>query len=109
MKAAVFWALCAALVAAGAGQRFGNPYEGNADAVRAGAKLFAQHCAQCHGRSAEGIGQAPSLRSKKVQDKPPETLFETITNGRMRSGMPTWAQLPAEQRWQIVTYLRSLK
>jgi len=27
----------------------------------------------------------------------------------MSRGMPSWAHLPAERRWQIVTYLRSLK
>jgi mono/diheme cytochrome c family protein len=100
MKAVLL--LCAILASA-------NPYEGNPDAVRAGAKLYARHCAQCPGRSAEGYGRAPSLRSPAVQTATPEALFDTVTNGRMSRGMPTWGHLPAERRWQIVTYLRSLK
>lgn len=100
MKTALL--LCALLGA-------GNPYEGKPDAVRAGAKLYACHCAQCHGGSAEGYGRAPSLRSPTVQTATPEALFHTVTNGRMGRGMPSWAHLPAERRWQIVTYLRSLK
>jgi len=100
MKAALL--LCALLAS-------GNPYEGKPDAVRAGAKLYARHCAQCHGRTAEGHGRAPSLRTAAVQAAPPEDLFHTVTNGVMRRGMPSWAHLPAERRWQIVTYLRSLK
>ncbi len=100
MKVALL--LCALLVA-------GNPYEGKPDAVHAGAKLYARHCAQCHGPDAEGYGRAPSLRSAAVQAAPPEALFQTVTNGRMRRGMPSWAHLPAQRRWQIITYLRSLK
>ncbi len=87
----------------------GNPYEGKPDAVRAGAKLYARHCAQCHGLDAGGSGRAPSLRSPAVQSASPEEMFHTLTNGRMSRGMPSWAHLPAERRWQIITYLRSLK
>ena len=87
----------------------GNPYDGKPDAVRAGAKLYGRHCAQCHGPTAEGYGRAPSLRSERIQTAAPEELFHTVTNGRMRRGMPSWAHLPAERRWQIITYIRSLK
>ena len=97
--ALLLWALLAA----------GNPYEGKPDAVRAGEKLYSRHCAQCHGRTAEGFGRAPSLRSPAVQATPPEALFEVVTNGRMGRGMPSWGHLPAERRWQIITFLRSLK
>jgi mono/diheme cytochrome c family protein len=104
MKSSLLCALGAALLAAAV-----NPYEGKPDAFRAGAKLYARHCAQCHGRDAEGYGRAPSLHSATVQAAPPEALFQTLTNGVIRRGMPGWGHLPAEQRWQIVTYLRSLK
>jgi mono/diheme cytochrome c family protein len=33
-------------------------------------------------------------------------LFWKITNGR--PPMPPWQQLPAEQRWELVNYLRTL-
>jgi mono/diheme cytochrome c family protein len=35
-----------------------NPLKNNPDAVAAGAILFEQHCAECHGNSAEG-SQSP--------------------------------------------------
>jgi mono/diheme cytochrome c family protein len=31
-----------------------------------------------------------------------------MTNGAVRSGMPVWSKLPEPQRWQIVTYVKSL-
>ncbi len=103
MKAALACALAWALFAAG------NPYEGKPEAVRAGEKLYRRHCAQCHGENAEGRGRTPSLRTPSLEAAGPEALFETITQGSMRRGMPSWGHLPAERRWQIVSYLRSLK
>ena len=38
-----------------------NPLENDPDAVPGGAKLYDQHCAECHGELAEGSG-------KKVSD-----------------------------------------
>lgn len=37
-----------------------NPYEDEPDAVLAGKKLFMQHCAECHGAHARGIGRPES-------------------------------------------------
>lgn len=86
-----------------------NPYAGGAEGARAGAKLFARHCAPCHGKNAEGRGRAPALRSPLVHDAPAEVLFDTLTNGVMRRGMPSWAHLPEARRWQLVTYLKTLQ
>jgi mono/diheme cytochrome c family protein len=85
-----------------------NPYAVQADAVRAGAKLFRQHCAECHHTNAEGGDDAPSLRAAHVQAAPPGALFWFVTNGDLRRGMPSWSRLPAERRWQLVSYLQSL-
>jgi len=32
-----------------------------------------------------------------------------LRNGSLRHGMPSFAHLPEQQRWQIVTYLKSLQ
>jgi mono/diheme cytochrome c family protein len=85
-----------------------NPFEGDMRAAAAGKKLFAQHCAECHGRSAEGSSRAPSLREDEVQQATPGTLFWLLTNGVVRRGMPVWSKLPEPQRWQIVTYIKTL-
>jgi mono/diheme cytochrome c family protein len=85
-----------------------NPLEVDPDAVAAGAKLFALHCAECHGEMAEGGRKAPSLLADPVQQATPRTLFWILTNGVVRRGMPVWSKLPEPQRWQIVSYVKSL-
>jgi mono/diheme cytochrome c family protein len=86
-----------------------NPMEGDHDAAAAGANLFDQHCAECHGELAEGGRKGPSLRADPVRQATPGTLFWLLTNGVVRRGMPVWSKLPEPQRWQLVSYLKSLK
>ena len=83
-----------------------NPYAGNAGAAAAGKKLYAQNCAQCHGRNQEGMGPAPGLDSATVRKAKPGELFWFITNGKPSSGMPAWTNLPKNQRWEIVSFLQ---
>jgi mono/diheme cytochrome c family protein len=85
-----------------------NPLASDPDAVAAGRKLFEGHCAECHGNAGEGGKKAPSLRVQAVQQATPGTLFWVLTNGVVRRGMPVWSKLPEPQRWQIVSYLKSL-
>lgn len=85
-----------------------NPLEADPDAVKAGAKLFAMHCAECHGEMAEGEKKAPSLFAPEVQQATPGALFWLLTNGVVRHGMPVWSKLPEPQRWQLVSFIKSL-
>ena len=85
-----------------------NPFAGQADAVSAGSKLFAEHCAKCHGSDALGRGKRPSLRSKEVQQASDGQIFWFLRNGNLRRGMPSWSSLPEPSRWQIIVYLKSL-
>jgi mono/diheme cytochrome c family protein len=86
-----------------------NPFENDAEAIAAGSKLFAQHCAECHGNRAEGGKKGPSLREHEVQRAAPGALFWVLTNGVVRRGMPVWSKLPEPERWQIVSFLKSLR
>ena len=88
-----------------------NPLDNDAEAIAAGRLLFEDHCAECHGESAEGgkgRKKGPTLRAAEVQNATPGTLFWLITNGVVRKGMPVWSKLPEPQRWQLVRYLKSL-
>jgi mono/diheme cytochrome c family protein len=81
-----------------------NPLESDSEAVAAGAKLFEQRCAECHGANADGGKKGPSLRAEEVQHATPGALFWVMTNGVV----PVWSRLPEPQRWQLVTYIKSL-
>ena len=85
-----------------------NPLQNDPDAVAAGAILFEQHCAECHGNTAEGSRKAPSLLVPEVQSSTQGTLFWLLTNGVVRKKMPVWSKLPEPQRWQLVRYIKSL-
>ena len=85
-----------------------NPYAGQVDAVAGGSRLFADHCAKCHGPDALGRGKRPSLRSKEVQTATDGQIFWLLKNGNRRRGMPSWSSLPEPSRWQLVAYVKSL-
>jgi len=85
-----------------------NPFDHNADALATGKILFEQHCAECHGETALGGKKAPSLRAVEIQSASPGAVFWILTNGVVRRGMPVWSKLPEPQRWQLVTYIKSL-
>ena len=87
-----------------------NPYHDQPQAIQAGRLLFADHCAQCHGNTAEGMKKRPSLRTPRVQSQATEgDLHWLLANGNLRRGMPSWSKLPDQQLWQLISYLRSLK
>jgi len=88
-----------------------NPVKGIGDAKN----VIAMNCAGCHGASGRGDGVASAAMQPKpmdwsspaVQSDTDGELFWKITNGR--GAMPAWKQLPEAQRWQIVSYIRTLK
>lgn len=86
-----------------------NPCEGQPDALAAGDKLFRQHCAECHGVDARGRNHAVNLHTSGVQNATPGELVWFLRNGNILRGMPSWSGLPEQRRWQIVTYLKSLR
>ncbi|HYW65939.1 MAG TPA: c-type cytochrome [Candidatus Dormibacteraeota bacterium] len=85
-----------------------NPMANDTDAVAAGGVLFEEHCEECHGKEALGGRKAPSLRAKEVQDAAPGAIFWILTNGVVRKKMPVWSKLPEPERWQLVSYIKSL-
>jgi len=86
-----------------------NPYQTQPDAVASGRRVFADHCAHCHGENAEGTKKRPPLRSPRVQQEATEgDLHWLLVNGNMRKGMPSWSKLGDPQIWQVIAYVRSL-
>jgi mono/diheme cytochrome c family protein len=85
-----------------------NPFESDPTAVPAGKFLFEEHCSECHGKTADGTRRGPSMLRDRVQTATSGAIFWLITNGVVRHGMPVWSKLPEPQRWQIISYIKSL-
>ena len=96
-----------------------SPIDANAAAaaVAGGRELFQKNCEQCHGYDGSGKTAAggglyppPSELSRLALDLRNRTdgdLFYLIQNGVRNTGMPGW-QLPDQQIWQLVAFIRSL-
>lgn len=83
-----------------------NPYghQPPADAK----SLYASRCAACHGANGEGTGNIPSLAKGHAQSATDGEVFWYITKGDLNNGMPSWSGLSEDERWKIVTYVRTL-
>jgi glucose/arabinose dehydrogenase len=86
-----------------------NPYYADTNARDDGKAVFASTCAACHGANGEGGGAVPALRSETIRQASDGELFWYITKGDVNNGMPSWAALPEEKRWHVISYLRSMK
>ncbi|MGD0097794.1 MAG: cytochrome c [Terracidiphilus sp.] len=87
-----------------------NPLAGQPEALEAGALVYREHCQQCHKASAQGDGRKrPSLRSERLRTASDGDIEWFLRQGDLGHGMPSWSSLPQAQRWQLVTYLRSIQ
>jgi glucose/arabinose dehydrogenase/cytochrome c553 len=84
-----------------------NPLAAQSGAAAIGGQLYAVNCVGCHGRQGEGAGNIPALKSPAVQATNEGELFWFITQGNVSNGMPSWASLTEERRWQIISYLKA--
>jgi cytochrome c oxidase cbb3-type subunit 3 len=89
------------------GEKKKHPFIGDPKAIEAGRKLFVAGCAACHGAEGEG-GRGPNLREAVFWHPLDEdTLYKSIQKGIPGGGMPA-ANLPEDQAWQVVAFVRSL-
>ena len=83
-----------------------------------GRNRFQIFCTACHGMTGEGDGmivrrgfqKPPSFYDDRLQENrtPASHFFDVITNGW--GAMPDYsAQIPPEDRWKIIAYLRALQ
>jgi glucose/arabinose dehydrogenase len=85
-----------------------NPSGRSPEAAQAGAAVYTQKCALCHGPKAQGLANVPSLAKGPTQTVTDGELFWFITNGDVPDGMPSWSSLSDKQRWDVVTYLKTI-
>src|SRR5512140_1844226 len=84
----------------------------------AGATIFAEKCAPCHGSSGMDDGpQAANLPNPPAAIGSPEVArlarpldwYNIITNGRMDQFMPPWkSALSDRQRWDVLAFVYTL-
>ena len=88
--------------------------KGTAGNAANGKKLADVNCVSCHGPSGKGDGPAAAAlnpkpadwTSSKVQSEGDAVLFCKVSNGR--GPMPPWKHLPEKDRWDLISYVKSL-
>lgn len=109
-----------AWTAPGRAVRKENPINADAKSVAQGKELYVAACLPCHGATGKGDGPAAAvlerngtpirpgnLSDPKLWQQSDGVLFWKISEGR--TPMPVFQEtFTEEQRWQIVTYIRTL-
>jgi cytochrome c oxidase cbb3-type subunit 3 len=90
--------------------RLRNPYEGNADAIATGAKLYISYnCVDCHGADGGGAMAPAFIDGRWHFGGSASQVYESIAQGRP-DGMPAWGGLIDQHSiWRLVAYVRSLE
>ncbi len=94
--------------APGSAKAMKNPLAGKPAAVDAGKTVYARNCLSCHGKALKGTGNVPSLIDGKLKGVTQGEIFWFVTKGDKPNGMPSWAFLPEEKRWQVVSYVEAV-
>jgi mono/diheme cytochrome c family protein len=93
-----------------------NPVPVNPDTLAAGAQLFHENCAPCHGETGKGDGETGKIIKKKPANFTDAKLMSEETDGSLfwkmgegRGPMPSWKdEISDKERWQLVNYIRKL-
>lgn len=94
-----------------------EPWVANEQVAGAGAKIYAQNCAMCHGD--KGLGDGASAAGL---NPPPRNLvegkwkngagyiahFKVITEGVPGTGMAAFGHLKSAERWALVQFIESI-
>ena len=94
-----------------------SPIAATEDNLVAGAKLYGQQCAICHGASdaqasdiAKGLYiQGPQLAKHGVEDDAPGETYYKIVHGMRLTPMPAFGKTLTEtQAWQLALFLKNM-
>lgn len=90
-----------------------TPWVSSPEIIEAGAKLFKQNCAMCHGAKGDLVGGTPNARNLvEGQWKMGAGLiahFKVLQNGLPGTPMVSFkAQLKTHERWALVNFIESI-
>ena len=92
------------------------PFPVTKEVVDRGRERYEIFCTACHGLTGNGDGmivrrgfrRAASFNDDRLRQAPVGHFFDAITNGW--GAMPSYAsQIPVQDRWAIITYIRALQ
>jgi mono/diheme cytochrome c family protein len=92
------------------------PFPITEETVKRGRERYDIFCSVCHGLTGFGDGmivrrgfrRAASFHDDRLRQAPVGHFFDAITNGW--GAMPSYApQIPAQDRWAIIAYIRALQ
>jgi mono/diheme cytochrome c family protein len=92
------------------------PFEITPAVMARGQERYDIYCAPCHSRTGMGDGmivrrgyrKPPTFHQDRLRQAAPGYVFDVITNGF--GAMPDYAaQIPVQDRWAIVAYIRALQ
>jgi mono/diheme cytochrome c family protein len=92
------------------------PFAVTAAVMARGHERFDIFCSPCHGRTGAGDGmivrrgyrKPPTFHQDRLRQAAPGYVFDVITSGF--GAMPDYAQqIPVEDRWAIVAYVKALQ
>jgi alcohol dehydrogenase (cytochrome c) len=77
--------------------------------VASGAVLFLNKCSSCHGPDGGGSQVAPALVGRDFKHGDSDwAVYRTLRDGVAQTAMPATPELSETQRWQIISFVRSL-
>jgi PQQ-dependent dehydrogenase (methanol/ethanol family) len=72
-------------------------------------QVFIKNCAGCHGEDGRGGSKGPSLAmNQRVAEQSPQDLSAYLEHGNIPAGMPSFSDLPADDRTVLARFLRRL-
>jgi alcohol dehydrogenase (cytochrome c) len=85
-----------------------NPFANDPTALNSGRAVYTAACITCHGIGGVGSERAPSLNTGSFAHGGEDyQLFQTIHSGIPGSQMPSFSNLPADDIWRLVIFVKS--